>query len=203
MQEIFSPNSIAVIKSGMKKCNMCGKEFFKPPHCGNQRWDDRKYCSLKCYYQLSKNKPEDVWKQINRKSEDECWEWIGKSLSKGYGHLRINNKDCYSHRMVYIETYGSIPEGLCILHTCNNPKCCNPKHLYVGTHADNMEQMSKDGRSNMGEKHPNSRLSNQIIIKIRFLYSTGKYSQKCLGKMVGVSQGQISRIIKKDGWKHI
>jgi len=147
----------------------------------------------------------DIWRQIDIRNEDDCWEWVGHKDKNGYGRATINRKDYRSHRIVYKETYGTIPEGLFILHTCNNPSCCNPNHLYTGTNQDNMDQMVADGRSPhlIGEKSGTHKLKEKDVLEIRQLYSTGEYTQRDLSKKYGISQTEISRIYHRTRWDHV
>jgi len=186
-----------------KKCIVCGFKIFKPLHCNKKEWDNRKFCSHQCQYKGQINNLKDVWKYIDIKGEDDCWEWLGHLVRGNYGSFGINKKYYRSHRLAYTETYGPIPEGMFILHKCNNPKCCNPKHLYAGTQKDNMEQCKNDGRVAMGEKHYKSKLTEENVLKIRSLYSTGNYYQRELGKIFGVGDITISDITRRKTWKYI
>jgi len=150
-----------------------------------------------------KNNLEDVWKKINKKENDDCWEWVGALSNNGYGAFVLNQKTYSSHRIVYELIYGSISSGYCILHKCNNPSCCNPSHLYLGTHADNSKQMVNEGRSCRGEKNGRSKLNVEQIREIRRLYSTGKYYQRELGIRFGVSRSEIGRIVNGIMWGYI
>jgi len=145
----------------------------------------------------------NIWNRIDVRNEDDCWNWMRCKDKKGYGIIGLNNKSCRVNRFIYKEIYGSIPEGLLVCHKCNNPSCCNPNHLYVGTHADNMKQMVDDGRSGKGENNGYVKLTGRDILKIRYLFSTGEYSQRELGEMFGVVQVNISRIVNNKIWKHI
>jgi hypothetical protein len=78
--------------------------------------------------------------------ENGCWNWTGTKIPQGYGHTHYRGKSIYTHRLLYILTYGEIPEGLCCLHKCDNPSCCNPEHLFLGTMADNMHDRDMKGR---------------------------------------------------------
>jgi hypothetical protein len=79
------------------------------------------------------------WNQVDRLHPHDCWNWTGHcNPVTGYGYFS-NRKYMSSHRMAYELTYGKIPEGMCILHSCDNPKCCNPAHLRVGTQQDNVD----------------------------------------------------------------
>jgi len=150
-----------------------------------------------------KNILKDVWKRINKRDENDCWEWVGGKDKDGYGRMMIDRHNYRTHRLTYIETYGSIPEGLIICHRCNNPSCCNPNHLYAGTIRENSQQCTKEGRRVSGEKHYKTILSDKDILKIRSLYSTGTFSQRELGRMFGVTQAAIWYIINNKTRKYI
>lgn len=92
-----------------------------------------------------KNTFEDVWKRINIKDKDNCWEWKGYLNSNGYGQIKINLKRYTVTRIVYELTYSKIPKGLYISHKCNNKKCCNPQHLFLyALHNKPCSQKTKD-----------------------------------------------------------
>lgn len=93
-----------------------------------------------------KNIKEDVWNGINKRGKNDCWEWFKSKFSNGYGSMRLDGRRAMPHRVIYELTYGSIPNKLCVLHSCDNRTCCNPDHLWLGTQADNMHDMKKKGR---------------------------------------------------------
>jgi HNH endonuclease len=89
------------------------------------------------------------WKRI-QKVENGCWLWTGsKSTGRcgGYGNLKFNGKTISAHRLAYILTYGEIPDQQEVCHSCDDRLCCNPAHLFVGTHLENMRDMFKKGRN--------------------------------------------------------
>lgn len=186
-----------------KICETCGIEFSKTNSCSRKEWDKRKFCSHKCADFNNRNFIEDVWKYINKKSEDECWEWMGGFDGKGYGRIYFEHKRRGAHRVVYELTYGKIQNELYVCHKCNNPICCNPKHLYLGTQKDNLKQMIEDGRSHVGEKHGLAKLTEEDVLKIRKMYSTGKYTLKTLGETFKTCFQNISDIINRKHWRHI
>lgn len=152
-----------------------------------------------------KNIEEDVWKHIDKKGEDDCWEWMGYKNQDGYGQMKINYKTCHVHRLVYKQTRGSIPNKICVLHTCDNPSCCNPKHLWLGNHDDNMRDKKEKGRgrTGRGEKHGSAKLTERDVLEIKEKYLTGKYSQVKLGEEYAVNRSTIYRIIYQKCWKYI
>jgi len=139
-----------------------------------------------------KNTPSDIWKRIDIREDNECWEWRGHTNNKGYGCITINYKHWYVHRVAYEETYGTIPNKLFVLHKCDNPKCCNPEHLFLGTQKDNMKDMTQKHRS-----IHHTKISDSQVEEIRNLYSTGNYTQEELGKKFGVHRVHVGNLIVK------
>lgn len=134
--------------------------------------------------------------------DDDCWEWVGYKDSCGYGSIRFENKQYKTHRFMYILTYGSIPDGLYVCHSCDNPKCCNPKHLWLGTQLDNVNDMYSKGRdvNHCGESNGRSKLTQRDVEKIRKLYKTEKYSYRLLSKIYNVHYSTIGKIICLETW---
>lgn len=101
-----------------------------------------------------KNTIEDVWKRIFIKPNpviwflwnDDCWEWMKGKNKDEYGRTMINHKNYGVHHFVYEQIFGPIPNGMFVLHHCDNPPCCNPLHLFLGTQKDNMKDMVLKGR---------------------------------------------------------
>ena len=149
--------------------------------------------------------------KVNIHNDNDCWEWTGAKGFWGYGQYRWHRKTWLAHRVAYI-LYNEveIPEGLCVLHSCDNPSCVNPSHLWLGTHADNAADRDAKGRWNggyegapPGEAHGLSKLTEPEVLQIRALYITKQYTHSQLAKQFGVSGTQISRIINRQQWAHI
>ena len=146
---------------------------------------------------------ERFWKYVDKKTEDECWKWIGATLKNNYGVFWDGNKYVKAHRFSYILAYGSIPNDKpIIMHACNNPSCVNPKHLVAGTQKDNIQQMYDENRDNLprGENQYNSKKKLKEIEEIRKKYSTGKYTYITLSKEHNISTAQIKRIVNNRQW---
>ena len=132
----------------------------------------------------------------------QCWNWTGHLIQGGYGTISINNKIKYIHRIIYEYFYGPIPEDKpLILHRCDNPKCCNPMHLYAGTDQDNMNDKRKRNRCNSvyGEKNGRAKFTEKQILEIR----KSKELLIVLAKRFNVSYSTIQKIKNRKTWKHI
>ncbi len=145
------------------------------------------------------------WKYVDTGKDDDCWEWSGGRGSNQYGRMSYQCKSMSMHRFSWMIHNGSIPNGMLILHHCDNPPCVNPKHLFMGTQQDNMDDMINKGRAiaPKGEVQGHSKLNADQVRAIRQLYATGKYLQRELGEMYGVHGHHIGSIVRREWWKHI
>jgi len=136
---------------------------------------------------------------------DDCWNWGGCCTQNGYGQVRIYKKSYLIHRFIYKEIYDIIPSGKCILHHCDNRKCCNPNHLYAGTAQDNTNDMISKGRQyhTIGEENGAAKLTNEQVKQIKILYPAKKYRQTELAQMFNVSPSIIFSIIHGKSWRKI
>lgn len=156
-----------------------------------------------------------LWNQVNKNGSipmhcpelGMCWEWTGHTNKKGYGEIRIHGIYKRVHRTVWVLFNGLIPDGLWVLHKCDNRKCCNPSHLFLGTHADNMRDMVTKNRQNKGVNAPkgedngNHKFSDKLINEIRERYMQGGIKQSELVKEYGISKSHISVIVKNQSRK--
>ena len=137
--------------------------------------------------------------------ENGCWVWTGAKLPKGYGFIKIprTRRQIYAHRLSFLISGRTIPEGMNVLHRCDNPACVNPEHLFIGSQKDNLQDMAAKHRHLCGEKNTESVLTAPDVVKIKRLLAMNMFSQKEIGRMFGVAQITISRIHRGLLWKHI
>jgi hypothetical protein len=128
---------------------------------------------------------EDFWSYVDRSGgENSCWNWTKSTATKlHYGHLRYNGGYEFSHRVAFILTHGEIPDGMHVCHSCDNPLCCNPAHLWLGTPLDNMRDREAKGRGRAGRNTVNimelynrnikpKEISSTLNIKLGTVYAT-------------------------------
>jgi len=139
-----------------------------------------------------------MWSKI--KKTKTCWLWIG-SLPQGYGRFKENGKSWPAHRYVWTKLKGPIPESVCLLHKCDVRNCVRPKHLFLGSRADNNADMmrKKRNRQPKGEQHHRAKLTNSDIIAIR----KDTRRQIDIAADYGVKQHIVSRIKRRKIWRHI
>lgn len=126
------------------------------------------------------------------KEEGGCWLWQGSISKAGYGTLSYHGKVSYAHRLSYIFVNGPIPDGLHVLHKCDNPPCCNPDHLFLGTHLDNIADMKSKLRCAYGEKSATAKLTELQVAEIREAYVPRiKGLSKQLAKKYGISSSHV------------
>lgn len=154
------------------------------------------------------------WSHVDILSDNECWNWKFYTNKSGYGRYRIGNKFYYSNRIAWFLSNKSDPSSLLVCHSCDNPKCCNPKHLFLGTHLDNMNDSVNKGRRSVlpnnpfssnavsGEKNPQSKLTAQDVASIRNMYKLG-YRQVYISRKFNITQSNVSRIVKRETWTDV
>ena len=144
------------------------------------------------------------WSRVDKTDDvNSCWEWTAAKINAGYGQVSLNGTTVLAHRFAWVLHFGDIPEGLCVLHKCDNRGCVRPDHLWLGTKADNQRDMVDKGRSArlQGEDHGRSKLTEAQAILIKNTYPAA--SQYLLADVYGIDQSQISRIINGDNWRHL
>ena len=135
-------------------------------------------------------------KEINSSG---CWIWGRYIMKNGYGSLNLTKGTKLAHRLSYELFSGDIGIKLDVMHSCDNPACINPKHLSLGTRAQNMLDAKNKGRSAIGIKHGKAKLNEKQVKEIIQL----NLPQKVIASMYGISQGHVSEIKSALKWAHI
>jgi len=137
--------------------------------------------------------------------ETGCWEWTGTMMGGGYGQMSVNNRNEGAHRISYRLHNGEIPEGAFICHTCHNPPCVNPDHLYAGDAASNAQDAIENGDwpEIRGSDTGNSELTEDDVREMRGRYADGEVTYEDLKREYDVSLGTVSRAIRGIDWEHV
>lgn len=147
------------------------------------------------------------WIDVDRRGDDECWNWIGKVADTNpkapYGRFWVDGRREYSHRYSYTIHKEPIPNGLDVLHSCDNYRCVNPKHLSVGTHRENMRQSIDRGRFffAIGVKNGRATITPEIVRNLRKEYMPGHGPR--LAKKYRVSESLLHSVVHNHTWKHV
>ena len=152
---------------------------------------------------------EQFWSHVKNDCANGCWEWQSCLMSSGYGRITINGKPKSAHRVSYALhhplTINLLDEPMiCVCHKCDNPKCCNPAHLFLGSSADNTRDRNEKGRQAKGMQTGTAKMTEQQVLEIRSKYN--KKSKITLLKIANeydVSKSLISKIIHRRTWKHL
>ncbi len=156
---------------------------------------------LKLSYFSNNHDETRFWKYVDKKSKNECWNWTGTCDQNGYGQFwPYHQKAIGTHRFSWLLHYGDIPDQLWVLHTCDNRKCINPQHLWLGTRQDNMKDMVIKNRQIKCEKHPRAKLTVSQVERI--LELKGKFSHRELAGMFNVSHTSIGKIHRSQSWRN-
>lgn len=192
-------------------CATCGETFTR---LKSQHYAKVPYCSAACRATgvgAGKTRPlaDRLWEKVDKSGD--CWVWTASSRNnQGYGLINTGGHDGpvrLAHRVAYELTSGPIPEGMEVCHRCDNPLCCRPDHLLLGTHAENMRDMGDKGRAATatldlhrprfrGVAHGQAKLSGEQVREIRTRYAAGGVRQTDLAREYGVTQMAISRVVR-------
>lgn len=133
--------------------------------------------------------------------QGKCWKWTAGTFTRGYGCFWLDGRMRLAHRCSWGIAYGKPPDDLCVLHTCDNPPCVNPSHLFLGTDKDNTRDMFEKGRQNRvkGMAHPRCKLTEN---QVKSIYNDSRRHSQ-IAEDYGIHQTQISRIKRGVSWAHL
>jgi HNH endonuclease len=178
-----------------KNCELCGKRFSTA--------DKRtRHCSRVCGgLSILGSLEERFLANLGRTTKDGCILWDGSLDFRGYGSIG-NRGTKKAHRVAWELFVGPIPDGMCVLHKCDNPRCVAPAHLFLGTHADNVADTVAKNRHSRGEKNGHAKFTASDVKKIRKLAAMGvSYAQ--LAREYGVWHSAVRKAVIGLTWKHL
>lgn len=166
-----------------KQCVVC-PQYFRPK-------TGKRYCSLRCA----------LLSGVVEAEPDACWVWSKYTNKQGYGQLTFHATQHFVHRVAWELHNGPVPEGLYVLHHCDNPPCCNPSHLWLGTLRDNNYDCKSKGRrvDTHGSDRYNAKLTEQFVRQIR----VSSYSERALAKKYHVGRITIRSVKGRLRWAHV
>lgn len=188
----------------LKHCKRCRTEFYCPPsrEAGSPK-GEKKYCTKACADATRREvpDPERFWNKVNK--GDGCWLWTASTNDDGYGHFRsAAGKHLNAHRYSYQLHNGAIPAGMTVMHSCDTPRCVNPEHLRLGTHAENMADMRSKNRGTSGEKNHKAKLTEAQVREIKSNPpKRGEF--KAFAAKYGIIPSYLGRLLKGETWGHV
>jgi hypothetical protein len=177
--------------------------------CGAPREKKATLCR-KCYLESWKTPSADnFWPKVRIAGPNDCWLWMAERKKSGYGKIRIAGRQTMAHRVAWTLTHGLIPKGMKICHRCDNPPCCNPSHLWLGTQTENIADMDRKGRRDTsglilfkrGEECPTAKLTWSDVREIRRSVLSGLRTRAEASRRLGVSPTTVTDIMKGRIWK--
>lgn len=147
---------------------------------------------------------ERFWSKVIK--TDTCWLWTGYvdyNRSNHYGTFYIKRKPFAAHRVSYELEYGPIPENYNVGHSCDNPSCVRPSHLFICTQGENLRDACKKGRMHQGEDCYISKLTESDVLAIRRRFKPWRCTHRQLSIEYGVSIGTIRDILDRKTWRHL
>lgn len=194
-------------------CANCESAFDKAYSMRLKRALGNQFCSRECQNSYRRQQslavaPTRFWKQVEKRGENECWPWIGALKKRGYGEFTWYGHGKRTHiapRVAYELSTGVYPGKLFVCHTCDNPRCVNPRHLWLGTNRDNMADMKAKGRASRkvhshSENHHKSKLTNEQVEAIR---SDTVRTNRQWSIILGVTGAAIYNIRARKTWRHV
>lgn len=187
--------------------------MLRPTWCANTRGHNtRSEVPMPFHYT-----PKDVerfWSKVD--TSGDCWLWQGALMTRQYGSFYIDGQYRRAHRVAYALTYGPIPDGLVICHTCDVPRCVRPEHLWAGTQRENIQDCVTKGRFpfprgchrdadrvGRGEKMHGAVATPELVREIRRRYAAGETIVVQLARSLGVGRMVVRGIIDGSTWRHV
>lgn len=148
--------------------------------------------------------------KIDRRGANDCWPWIGSVNQGGYGRIKVTGRVEAAHRVAFRLAHGAIADGLLVCHRCDNPRCCNPAHLFLGTDRDNAQDRARKGRGNQGRQSVNAgvlnraaKLDDDAVRTIRRMRADTGATHRAIATAFGVSPRTVGEILSGAHWRSV
>lgn len=170
------------------KCPTCSREFKSASghlrHCGT--WEGW------------------FWSLVDKRTPDECWLWVGQKDKNGYGRADRKGPNVYPHRVAWRLTHGADAGDMEVAHRCDVRNCCNPAHLFLATHDENMKDCAAKGRHRRGSMSSRAKLTEELVIAARRLRAEGMVYRE-ISERLGhpVSMSVLINAVTGKKWKHV
>jgi hypothetical protein len=196
-------------------CQLCGDPF------AHEHWKPQRFCSISCANRARRRPSvaERFWGKVDRSAgPDSCWPWLGARNAQGYGRVSVNRRNRQAHRVAFELAGGTLDRGQVACHRCDNPPCCNPTHVFAGTHGDNSADMVAKGRSTAGDRNPSrlyperqvrgeqqhsAKLSDESVLALRQRWAMGGLTKRGLAREIGLSETALRRLLGGRTWAHV
>lgn len=149
------------------------------------------------------------WSKVAEERQPACWPFTGSRHPTGYGLFKIGSRTDESvrteraHRVAYQLVHGPIPDGLHVLHRCDNRACCNPTHLFLGTNSENVADRVRKGRSSKGERQADAKLTSEKVRDARAIHAEGRSTVSAIARQFGVSHVTMWKAVHGQTWRHV
>lgn len=166
----------------------------------------------KTFVEISRARMAVFYSRVPKLGPEECWEWTGWRSTPNYGMFSVGQTEFLTHRLMFFIKNGMLPPHLKVCHRCDNPPCCNPDHLFLGTQNDNVQDMIKKGRMGAcglppelikrGSACTTARFNEEQVMEMRRLYADGM-TQKELAIRYDVGSAWMCRLVHRKIWAHV
>jgi hypothetical protein len=150
-----------------------------------------------------KDEVKRFWEKINVREAEQCWEWQG-CTAYGYGRFNFRGNSALSHRIaMFLHLKLILPSYIKVLHDCDNPPCCNPSHLFLGTDLSNMQDCAQKGRQCKGQKNHYAILTEEQALEIKSRINSGESTPSIHKDYLWITRETIRRIGRGETWRHL